>query len=156
MLENQPMNTPFPVTLLGMEAAGVMPQNDCTPEDRISSKPQWQAQAGEKFEAAIYALPQRILNEVTLTAGAWQNQQGQSIGLRPDLCAMEYELLNRNWVSREVPANSQSLANGLQIYKLSANIPENLPPGIYHGKVTISAPMINLTGQLAYQVKIKP
>lgn len=156
MLENQPENAPFPVTLLGMEAAGVMPQNDCIPEERISAKPQWQGEAGKKFEAAIFALPQRVMNEVTITAEKWIDQAGQTTAIRPELYAMEYELVNQNWESREIPAGTQSMGSGLQIYKITANLPANLPAGTYYGKVTITAPMINLTGQLAYQVKIKP
>ena len=156
MLENLPINTPFPVTLLGMEAAGVMPQTDCIPEELTSANPQWQAQAGTRFEAAIFALNNRVMNEITITAGPWQNQQGQTTSLRPALYAMEYELINQNWESREIPVATQSLENGLQIYKLSLDIPHDLPPGIYYGKVTVTAPRFNLNGQLAYQVNIKP
>ncbi len=156
MLENLPINTSFPVTLLGMDAAGVMPQTDCIPEELTSASPQWQAQAGTRFEAAIFALNNRVMNEITITASPWQNQQGQPTGLRPALYAMEYELVNQNWESRETPAGTQSLEDGLQIYKLSLAVPENLLPGIYYGKVTVTAPRINFSGVLPYQVTVKP
>ena len=156
MLESLPQNPPFPVILLGMEAAGVMPQTDCIPEERTSATPQWRAQAGQKFEAAVFALPNRVMREVNISAGYWTDKQGQSIGLRPELYAMEYELVNQNWQSREFPSGNQSMENGLQIYKLSLNIPAGFPAGTYYGKVTISAPMHNLTGQLSYQVVTEP
>ena len=155
MLESQPQNPSFPVILLGMEAAGVMPQTDCIPEERISAAPRWQAQAGSRFEAAIFALPNRIMREINITAGKWIDQQGRTTALRPEICAVEYELVDQNWQSRDVPAVCQSLENGLQIYKLSLNIPAGLPAGTYHGKVTVSAPMFNLTGELSYQVITK-
>ena len=137
MLNQQNIPPAAPAILLGLDRAGILPQNPCMTLLNTVNNPEWQAVRGKKFAAAVILLPCKYHLQGSLTASAAVAASGSgSVAVK--LQRVDYFIQNTSWGHRLSNNNSISRGDGMKIFLLHGKFDQSLAPGIYNGSITFT------------------
>ena len=141
----------------GVEKPFSIPLTDHMSIPDTTEVPIWRSQCGKKFQAAIVALPHRIMKSVSIQPPVLRNALDPTGPTLPvQLDKVEYFWQDERWQYRLSPAVEQPLNDGMQVYLIRIDLPENMSAGAWIGSIELSSNTQNNAGILNYTLTIEP